>query len=100
MEYANLNLYADDAKFFGVVNNSNDWYQLQKDVEHVNSFFIDWQLNVNPLKSEVFHLGQNTENRFYLNGGTAIPIKNECRDMGSLINKNLLSRNVLAIEFN
>ena len=41
IEYANLNLYADDAKFFGVVNNSNDWSKLQKDVEHVNNFFID-----------------------------------------------------------
>ena len=93
IEYANLNLYADDAKFFGVVNNTTDWSKLQKDVEHVNNFFIDWQLNVNPLKSEVIHLGHNNENRPYHIGGTVIPIKNECRDLGSLINKNLSSHN-------
>ena len=39
------------------------------------SFFIDWQLNVNPLKSEVVHHGQNTENGLYHIGGTAIYIK-------------------------
>ena len=48
---------------------------------------------MNPLKSEVIHLGHNNENRPYHIGGTAIPIKNECRDLGSLINKNLSSHN-------
>ena len=45
-------LFADDCLLYGVISNKEDAASLQEDLDHLQEWERDWQMNFNPNKCE------------------------------------------------
>ena len=58
-------MYADDTKVHGPVNNSEDGDNLQKDLDALHDWTDTWQLHFNADKCKVLHMGKYKKQRCY-----------------------------------
>ena len=79
---ASLKLFADDAKLFRTVSDTDQAALMQQDINQIISYFSDWQLKVNPSKCELLHLGVRNQRHNYSIDGEQVPKVNNCRDLG------------------
>ena len=63
--------FADDTKLLRVVDNVIDHDHLQADLDHLNSWSIEWQMLFNTSKCKVMHFGKHNAKSSYALGGFA-----------------------------
>ena len=93
-------LFADDAKLFKHILSDSDQEMLQKGVDELYKWTIEWLLNLNISKCKVISFGRNadkTHRPMYKisNNDTDVPIElvdTIKRDLGILIDEKLLLR--------
>ena len=62
-------MFADDTKIFRVIRNEEDHLALQKDLNLLHEWSLQWQLNFNVAKCKHLHFGTaHSYGSFYLNG--------------------------------
>jgi len=79
--------FADDSKVAKVVNNTNDAELLRGDLEKLNKWSKDWQMEFNVDKCQVMHLGKNSLNSQYTLGGCTLKPTESERDLGVFVDK-------------
>ena len=62
---ASLKNYTDDMKIYGTSSLQEDRQMIQEDLDKIYRYSDDWQLKVNPLKSEVIYLGFSNARQIY-----------------------------------
>ena len=80
--------FADDSKVARVVNNTDDAELLREDLEKLNKWSKDWQMEFNVDKCHVMHLGKNSLNSQYTLGGSILKPTESERDLGVFIDKS------------
>jgi len=89
LKHSEVRLYADDSKWFSPVNNLLQYQHFSDDIYRMNEWFISWQLKINSGKCEVLHMGRTNTAFNYENDGHEIPKKEDCRDLGVIVNNKL-----------
>ena len=82
-------LYADDAKIYRNVKNESQYQLLQNDLDKFGKFCDDWQLMINASKCELLQMGHNNLEKSYILSGETVPNKEEIRDLGIIISKDM-----------
>uniref|UniRef100_UPI001626CA59 reverse transcriptase domain-containing protein n=1 Tax=Proteus mirabilis TaxID=584 RepID=UPI001626CA59 len=81
--------FADDTKIGGVVDSEEGCCRLQRDLDMMQSWAEEWQMEFNPAKCEVVHFGRTNKNAEYrVNGRVLIEVE-EQRDLGVYIHRSL-----------
>jgi hypothetical protein len=84
-------LYADDVKFYSVVQTSNDAERLQFDIDRLVDWSKKWQLTISStkLKSVILNIGHNASRQIYNIDGKSVQSVYEMRDLGVIIDSEL-----------
>ena len=85
-------MYADDIKLYNNIKTTNQHEALKNDLGAVCQHLDRWQLSINPMKSNVLHLGFNNPNFSYVLNGTEIETSSSARDLGILFSDDLKVR--------
>ena len=62
---ASLKNYTDDMKIYGTSSSQENRQMIQEDIDKRYRYLNDWQLKLNPLKSEVIYLGFSNVRQIY-----------------------------------
>ncbi|KAK3101483.1 hypothetical protein FSP39_003928 [Pinctada imbricata] len=81
-------LFADDTKLYSVVNNSNQQFTLQEDINKLTDWSNEWLLKFNIDKCKHLHLGRQTNYTYTMAGKEITKINNE-KDLGIIIDNEL-----------
>ena len=81
--------FADDLKMFRVIQDAQDFQQLQDDINKLLAWANKWQLRFNTSKCFLLHLGPPHEYGEYNIQGTIISSCDTIKDLGVLIDDNL-----------
>ena len=81
--------FADDTKMFGTVNNTQDVENMQKDLDSLLQWSVEWQMMFNVLKCKVMHLGKNRLDAQYSLNGTILETVDEEKDLGVVLKSDL-----------
>ena len=90
-----LSSFADDAKFFRVINNIEDCEQLQRDLNSLYEWSQVWKLNFNVLKCKILLFTRNVTLivfKYHLNG-TVLENISCFNDLGVTVDKGLVFNN-------
>ena len=85
---ANITLFADDAKIWGMANNVQERMKLQKAVDTFQTWATSNGLRLNEKKCKVVHLNHNDEFPYTINTNPIESSKLE-RDLGTLVASNM-----------
>ena len=79
-----MNLFADDAKLMRVINNAEDYRELQSDIDKIDEWSKRWKLEFNTKKCHVMQLGKSKRRPkwSYKMGQEEIPRTKEERTRG------------------
>ena len=58
-------LYADDSKLTGVIENEEDAFEIQKDIDSMQNWAKTWQISFNYDKCKVMHFGKKNREQTY-----------------------------------
>ena len=86
---SHVNLYADDAKIYGVANTEEDRRKIQDDISAVVKWTGKWQLPLNIKKCKVLHLGPKNQNHDYTLEGSMIEKTELEKDLGIMVDKGI-----------
>ena len=84
-----LKLYADDAKLYRKTISDEDTGWMQQDIDHIATYFEDWQLKVNIDKCAVLYMGYNNRRSQYHINDNVVPRETSCRDLGIKISNDM-----------
>lgn len=84
-----LKMFADDAKLFRRVNNAKDWEMQQRDLQSLGLWSKKWQMNFNPSKCQVLHVGSRNQEFGYKIDENRVEAATEVRDLGVLMDAKL-----------
>ena len=80
--------FADDTKGMRKVNTPNDALKLQKDLDNLFSWSVDWQMLFNLDKCHILHFGKsNALHQYFINGHPLLHVASE-KDLGVIINES------------
>lgn len=86
---SNGKLFADDAKIFRRVKNSDDTKCLQDDLCKLDEWSRKWSLKFNKDKCKVMHFGTKNQGHNYTMGGTTLSTTSSEKDLGIIITSNM-----------
>ena len=89
VKHAVVKMYADDTKLYYPVNNINDFYLLQSDLNAIAKWSEIWQLKLNKKKSVVLRLKDVGIDRCYTVKDVELKYVDHVKDLGVYISKNL-----------
>ncbi|GCC34259.1 hypothetical protein chiPu_0012732 [Chiloscyllium punctatum] len=81
--------FADYTKIGGVVDSEEGCCRLQRDLDMMQSWAEEWQMEFNPVKCEVFHFGRTNKNAEYRVNGRVLSKVEEQRDLGVYVHRSL-----------
>ena len=81
--------FADDTKIFGTVNGGGDGGKLQRDLDRLIQWSMEWQMQFNVKKCKVMHIGKGNPGISYNMKGIHLEVVNEEKDLGVVISKDL-----------
>ena len=86
-----INLFADDAKLFRVIESQNDCQQLQSDINRIYEWSLRWKLEFNAKKCHVMEIGKSKRRPIweYKLGEEVIKKSKEEKDLGVIIQDTL-----------
>ena len=88
-----IKLFADDAKIYHRVENTQDCQKIQEDLEKLQDWAKRWQLRFHPHKCTILHVGANhPDYRYYMtDGSTKVELsKSACeKDLGVYVDASL-----------
>ena len=58
-------MYADDSKLIGVIENEEDAFEIQKDIDSMQNWAKTWQMSFNYDKCKVMHFGKKNKENMY-----------------------------------
>ena len=83
-----IKLFADDAKIFRPIKDSNDSQALQSDLGRLEEWSRKWLLKFNANKCKVLHFGYNNLEKDYELNGNPLDKSDGEKDLGVLVSKN------------
>ncbi len=89
MAYLPLRLFADDLKFYSIVNTLHDALKFQSLLDSIVLWCSSNKLVINVKKCFVLHLGSKNEHYLYGIGGCLIPESRLVKDLGVYVEPNL-----------
>jgi hypothetical protein len=91
VRFSHVSIFADDTKIYLPIQNPDDRYKLQADLDSINTWATNWQLKLNPEKSQVLVIANRkpTENPVYTLGGKIINVYDEVTDLGICVDSRL-----------
>lgn len=81
--------FADDTKMFGRINNTQDVENMQKDLDKLLQWSVEWQMMFNVQKCKVMHVGKNRMDAEYSMNGAILETVEEEKDLGVVLKNNL-----------
>ena len=82
-------MFVDDTKIFRVIRNEEDHLTLQKDLNLLHEWSLQWQLNVNVAKCKHLHFGTaRSYGSFYLSGALVDSVTSH-KDLGIVFDNHL-----------
>ena len=84
-----LSLFADDLKMLKKVSTSKDAEELQQNIETIESWAEEWQMQLNADKCSVMHLGRNNQEYKYKLKDQVLKVTECERDLGVMVQNNL-----------
>jgi hypothetical protein len=95
LKHSSIRLYADDAKIYFRVGSEADFQALTNDLEAINEWMTNAQLNLAVTKCEALHVGFSNKRRDIIMNGEQIPSTHLVRDLGFYVSDDLkFSRHV------
>ena len=86
-------LYADDAKIYTPIDNSNDVMMLQEDLDRLAQWCDKWRIRLSPEKCHFLHHGQRMKNKSipinYSIGGSILKRESKATDLGIIVTDDL-----------
>lgn len=86
---SNIFKFADDTKLVGKLGGVGDGEDLKKDLEILECWSKDWQMQFNLSKCKVMHLGYRNKQNIYQMGGVPLVEVSEEKDLGVIISNDL-----------
>jgi len=86
---SNIAKFADDTKLCKSVNNLEDVQALQKDLDSLHEWSVDWQMSFNVDKCVVMHVGRNNIGNSYMLGTQELKSSNKEKDFGIIMDSSL-----------
>jgi len=91
LKYAKVKYYADDAKIYLKVSSIAEAQMFQQEVENILQWAKTWQLSVAFEKCAILHLNPSKSLQYeYTMGDIKLATKSQIRDLGVIIDDNLL----------
>ncbi|CAM5109632.1 unnamed protein product [Eretmochelys imbricata] len=81
--------FADDTKLLKILKTKADCEELQKDLTKLSDWATKWQMKFNVDKCKVMHIGKNNPNYTYNMMGANLPMTNQERDLGVIVDSSL-----------
>ncbi|CAM4564408.1 unnamed protein product [Caretta caretta] len=81
--------FADDTKLLKILKTKADCEELQKDLTKLSDWATKWQMKFNVDKCKVMHIGKNNPNYTYNMMGANLPMTNQERDLGVIVESSL-----------
>ncbi|XP_072443501.1 RNA-directed DNA polymerase from mobile element jockey isoform X1 [Chiloscyllium punctatum] len=79
----------DDTKIGGVVDNEEGCCRLQRDLDLIQSWAEEWQMEFNPVKCEFVHFGRTNKKAEYWVNDRVLSKVEEQRDLGVYVHSSL-----------
>ena len=92
--------FADDTKMFGKVNNQREADIMQKDIDRLVQWSVEWQMLFNVKKCKTMHIGKQHAERVYTMNGCRIDTVTEEKDLGVVIRNDLKSSSQCTLAYN
>ena len=87
-----ISKFADDTKMGRVINSDSDFEHLQRDLDTLHEWSVDWQMNFNTDKCKVLQIGKTNTNVKYKLGNTEIENSVCEKDLGVFVSNDLKPR--------
>ena len=84
-----IKIFADDTKIYEGLPATNQSPTLQKDIEKLHSWTLDWQIKFNSDKCKVLHLGKNNPDISYNMNGVRLEVTEAEKDLGVVVDNKL-----------
>ena len=86
-----ISLFADDSKVYKRIEKASDNLELQTSLNNASTWSNNWQLKINENKTFLLRISNTNNNEFsnYFLNNSEITLKNEVRDLGIIISRNL-----------
>jgi len=81
--------FADDTKIFGKANSIEDKNLLQKDLDRLIEWSLEWLMMFNTKKCKVMHIGSRNNQYTYTMNQQKLEVVNTERDLGIIISKDM-----------
>ena len=78
-----------DTKLYNIVDKEEDKEQLQNDINVLNKWSEDWQMNFNVNKCKVMNFGYNNKKMTYNIAGEELESTDNEKDLGVTLSTNL-----------
>jgi len=85
--------FADDTKIFGKVNTASDGLKLQKDLQTLIKWSVDWQMQFNVKKYKVMYIGKKNIDYEYSTDDVVLESVEAEKDLGVMISHDLNTSN-------
>ena len=85
----NIGSYADDTKFGSEITSIDDYEAIQRNLDIVNMWCQEWNMQLNNSKCVVMHCGKNNANFTYKLGECVLNSVSEYEDLGVLVDNRL-----------
>ena len=97
LKFAQISMYADDAKIFAPIKSQQNIEQFQEDIDHLVTWCQTWRLRLNPQKCLLVQYNPRSIMRQYqpeykINGASLIK-KAQARDLGIIISEDIKFHN-------
>ena len=81
--------FADDTKMFGRVGRQQESDDMQKDIDRLVQWSLEWQMLFNVKKCRAMHMGRQLIQRDYVMNGVRLETVEEEKDLGVIIRSDL-----------
>ena len=97
LKFAQISMYADDAKIFAPIKSEQNIEQFQEDIDHLFAWCQTWRLRLNPQKCLLVQYNPRSTLRQYQPeyriNGTIVNKKSQTRDLGIIISEDMKFHN-------
>jgi hypothetical protein len=97
-------MFADDTKLFRTIKDSEDYNQLQHDIDELVKWSKAWKISFNSTKCKVLHIGRNNTNSSYTmandTGRTTLESTTLEKDLGVYVDPELKFSSHIEIQVN
>ena len=84
-----ISKFADDTKIASTVQSPHENYKIQKDLDRLVAWAETWQMEFNPQKCKVMHIGKDNRNFSYDMEGCWLETVEEEKDLGVVVDKKM-----------